>query len=541
MTFCDGENRMIESRRQWALIAAAALAVGACSDETPMMEPEPLTAPTGVTANATGPWAIDVTWNAVTGATSYRVERQRSGGAFQVVGEVSATTFADAALNPATVYGYRVTALAGSQSSPASGTITISTVGEELVGNISAQRTLDAGTIYVLRGVVQVQDGGELVIPAGTLILGDQASQGTLLVLRGGRIVADGTVDNPIVFTSGLPPGRRAKGDWGGVVMNGRSNCNFPAQDCLGEGNTGAYGGNDPNDDSGILRYVVIQWAGIEFSPDNELNGLTLNGVGAGTTIEYVQSHGGRDDGIEFFGGTVDLRYAIVTDASDDSFDWSTGWQGRGQFWIVQQDPNDGDNGFEIDNNEQNFEALPRTFGRIFNFTMVGRAAANPGSNTSDNAIVFRRGYAGEHACGIIVGFGEEGIDIDDAATIRLANNDSLTLHNTILFDNGRDLAGFASPGFSFAGDDDGVNPDIEADWASRQTSLTQADPMLADAYNRDTPNFAPMAGSPALAANGATCTPPNDGWFDTSADYYGAVADANDTWYLGWTEFPKN
>jgi hypothetical protein len=527
---------MFERRRLWGLTLAALLVGTACSDdEGGTTGPSELPAPTNVTASATSPWEIAITWSAVTGATMYRVERRSGTGSFTQLAEMSATSYTDAGLNPATTYEYRVIAVAGSQTSDPSTEVTEASVGEVLQGNINADRTLDAGTVWVLRGTVQVQDGATLTIEPGTLVLGDQPTQGTLLVLQGGRLVADGTAAEPIVFTSALAPGSRAKGNWGGIIINGRSNCNFPAGQCLGEGNTGAYGGNVPNDDSGILRYARIEWAGIEFSPDNELNALTLNGVGSGTVIEFVQVHGGLDDGIELFGGTVDLKYVLATDISDDSFDWSTGWQGRAQFLIAQLDPQDSDNGWEIDNNEQDFEALPRTYGRVFNFTLIGKPARDPGSNKSTRGILFRRGYAGAHGCGIVLGFGGAGLDVDDATTFRLANNDSLQLGETTFFDNGRDLgADFASPGVTYDPDDDSGNPTFEMDWAATETGLTIENPLLADPYDRSDPDFSPLAGSPVL---GACSSIPADAFFD-QVSYRGAVADAGDTWYRGWTTF---
>ena len=516
-------------------------AVSACGDD-PIVEPTVVNPPANVTAAAAGETSIMVSWDAVSNASTYRVERQVVGGTFGEVWTGAETQYTDTGLSAGTVYNYRVIAIVSDGTeSAASEPVSTATEGarrEELSGNFSADRTLDADTVYILKGVVQVQDGATLTIEPGTVVQGDKATQGTLIVLQGGKIMADGTAAAPIVFTSAQPEGQREKGDWGGLIINGRSNCNFPAGQCLGEGNTGVYGGSDPDDNSGVLRYVRIEWAGIEFSPDNELNGLTLNGVGAGTTIEFVQSHGGRDDGIEFFGGTVDLKHAVVTLASDDSFDWSTGWQGRGQFWIVQQDPDDGDNGWEVDNNEGDFEALPRTFGQIYNFTLVGRSGAGDGS---DLGILFRRGYAGAHSCGIVMGFGDPGLDIDDAATERLAGArvDSLTLTHTIFFENGRNDAAFASPGVNYSGDteSDGSTTDFEAQFGARMTGIQETNPMLADPYNLGDPDFSPNAGSPALAAG---CSPPSDGWF-TAATYLGAVADGSDTWYKGWTTGAAN
>jgi len=529
---------MYSSLKRVSLIAMALSVVATACDDDPV-EPvdNDVAAITGLAASATTETSVTLSWTASPDAANYTVQRQPVGGAFsEIASGVADVTYTDTGLTSGTVYNYRVIAVDsdGNASDP-SDPISVTTAGArrvDLVGNITGTRTLSADTVYVLKGVVQVQDGAVLNVPAGTVVVGDKATQGALLVLRGGMLNATGTVTDPVIFTSSAAEGSRQKGDWGGVILNGRSNCNFPAGQCLGEGNTGVFGGTEPGDNSGTLTYVRIEWGGIEFSPDNELNGLTLNGVGSGTTLHHIQSHGGLDDGIEWFGGTVDLKYAIVTLASDDSFDWSTGWQGRGQFWIVQQDPEDGDEGWEIDNNEGDFEALPRTFAQIYNFTMIGRpGAAGAGS---DHGILFRRGYSGNHSCGIVMGFGEAGLDIDDAATERLANNDSLTLTETTFFDNGRDLAGWATPGINFDPDEDaqaGVT-NFEETWATvAAKNNTQEDPMLTDPFNRADPDFSPMAGSPVL---GGCTTVPDDGFFDV-VDYRGAVADANDTWYQGW------
>lgn len=619
----------MSTRNRWALLTAIAgvIAMGACSNND--NGPDALTAPTGLSTTAIGQNEVSLSWNAVTGATGYQIERSGVGGSFSQVGTATTTSYTDTGLQQETVYTYRVKATRNSETSAASDPLTVETQGEvaldpptnvqaeelgetlvhitwtaaanatgyrvqraevggnfadvadvgavteytdeglthgtsylyqvqslldgrvsassqsasvttqpwvELVGNINNTRTLHADSTYLLKGVVQIQDGGKIVIPPGTTVRGDKGTQGALLVLQGGIIDAQGTASDPIVFTSSLPDGERTKGDWGGVIINGYSNCNFPQDECLGEGNTGKYGGTIPDDSSGVMTYVRIEFAGIEFSADNELNGLTLNGVGSKTVLHHIQSHAGLDDGVEWFGGTVDLKYGIVSDASDDSFDWSTGWQGRGQFWIVQQDPNDADQGWEIDNNEKDFESLPRTYGTVYNFTLVGRAEPNPGSNTSDLGIQFRRGYSGLHSCGIVMGFGDFGLTVDDAATHRLATNDSLRIENTIFFENGRDKDGWTSPGINFS---DAHLPDFDdAAWVlAAGKNNSEQNPMLTDPYNRDTPNFAPMAGSPALNAG---CTPPNDGFFD-QVSYFGAVADAGDTWYTGWTAFPDN
>ena len=150
----------------------------------------------------------------------------------------------------------------------------------------------------------------------------------------------------------------------------------------LGEADTGVYGGDNPNDNSGILRYVRVEFAGVEFSPDNELNGIAFQGVGRGSTYEFIQVHMNRDDALEWFGGTADIKYAVASNAADDSFDWTFGWTGRAQFIAIHQRGDDADNGIEADNNEFNNNLLPRSNPQIYNMTICGDPDANEGAES---------------------------------------------------------------------------------------------------------------------------------------------------------------
>lgn len=390
-----------------------------------------------------------------------------------------------------------------------------------LAGAITGERILSADTTYILQGTVTVDDAGVLRIPAGTLILGDVNAPPTVLIVRqGGQIYAEGTADAPIVFTSSNPPGQRARGDWGGIVINGRSLCNYPAEDCVGEGNSGTYGGDQLDDNSGVMTYVRIEYAGYEVSSGNELNALTLNGVGSGTTLHHIQAHFGSDDGIEFFGGTVDLKYALVTGASDDSFDYSTGWRGRGQFWIAQQDPNDAGNGFEVDGNEADYDAEPFTSPVIYNVTLVGKGGTGSASE-SEIGLLLRRGTAGAVHNAVVMGFGVGGLDIDNTETVDRVDSGDLVVANSIFFEN--------TPNFSADDDDDGIDDEAigtASAWGNRVT-----DPGLIAPYDRQAPDFRPADGSAALEG---FATPPEDDFFDT-VDFAGGVSPDGTPWYEGW------
>lgn len=510
----------------FAVLAMATIATTtACGDDPPpVAPPDPPPAPTNVTAAANGN-DVTVTWSGQ--GDTYIVERQAEGASFtQVATGVTATTYLDGGVSEG-VYAYRIIAVRdGLQSDPSDpALVTVKGVDprRDLTGTIAGVRTLDPDSVYILRGIVTVDDGGELHIPAGTLLQGDAATQPTALIVRtGGKIFSQGTADAPVVFTSTSPPGERRAGDWGGVVINGRSLCNFPADQCVGEGSSGTYGGTDVDDDSGVMVYTRIEFAGFEVSFGNELNALTLNGVGAGTEIHHVQTNVGLDDGIEFFGGTVDLKYALVTNASDDSFDYSTGWQGRGQFWIAQHNPDDADNGFEVDGNEDNYDARPLTAPTIYNVTLVGNGPGGNGGEKSDIGLLLRRGTGGVIHNAVVIGFGDQALDVDNTETL----NNGLELRNSVFADN-------KTP---FASDDDGIDEEAwfgNEGWANR----VETDALLADPYNREAPDFTPGAGSPLLTG---AATPPNDGFF-TVTNYIGAAAPGGEKWWTGWTSFAIN
>lgn len=391
---------------------------------------------------------------------------------------------------------------------------TIFIEGREVVvlqGKLTEDRTLSSDYDYLLRGAVFVNDGVTLTIEPGVTVYGEQAQNGTLIVSQGGKIMAEGTVDAPIVMTSDAVIGSRARGQWGGLIINGKAPTNQGVT--FGEGDTGAFGGTDPNDNSGVLRYVRIEYAGIEFSPDNELNGIALQGVGSGTVVEYVQVHMNQDDGIEMFGGTVNLKYAFVTGARDDSFDWTDGWTGKGQFWVAQQYGDDADNGFENDNSSKDNEATPRSAPTIYNVTLVG----DPDGPESDNGMLVREGAAGMYANFIVTGFNKVGLDVNNESTHKQADDGNLVIKNSIFFENGK-------ANFGDEKDDDGFD---EAAWAKGLDNF-ETDPKLADAFNKDNPNFT------SGTTDGTPASPPSDGFFE-AVNFIGGVSPSNN-WTQGWT-----
>ena len=382
-----------------------------------------------------------------------------------------------------------------------------------LEGRLNADKTLTAAYDYLLRGAVFVEGGATLTIESGVKIYGEQATNGTLIIAQGSKIMAEGTASAPIVMSSDAFEGSRARGQWGGLIINGRAPTNQGVT--FGEGDTGAFGGNNPADSSGVLRYVRVEYAGIEFSPDNELNGIAFQGVGSGTVVDHVQVHMNQDDGVEMFGGTVNLKYVMVTGARDDSFDWTDGWTGKAQFLVVQQYGDDADNGFEVDNSSKDNEAEPRSAATVYNATLVG----DPDGPESDNGLLIREGAAGVFANFIVTGFNKVGLDINNEATYAQVKSGKLVVKNSIFFENGKG-------NFSDEKDDDGFD---EARFAA-DNGNKETDPDLVDPFNKSAPDFTPGAEANAVAPT----SPPADGFFE-QVDFIGGVSPSNN-WTQGWT-----
>ena len=237
-------------------------------------------------------------------------------------------------------------------------------------------QSLERGT-YLLKGWVYVADGATLTIPAGTVIKGDKDTKAALIVEPGGKLIANGTADKPIVFTSEQAAGSRRPGDWGGLIICGKApnNNGVLAQQIEGGPRT-KHGGTDANDNSGSLQYVRIEFAGYPFKKDQEINGLTLGSVGAGTTIDHVQVSYSNDDSFEWFGGTVNCKHLIAFHGWDDDFDTDNGFSGKVQYGLSVRDSRIADasqsNGFESDNNASGSTAEPYTTATFSNITFLG-------------------------------------------------------------------------------------------------------------------------------------------------------------------------
>ncbi len=303
-------------------------------------------------------------------------------------------------------------------------------------------RTLTTGTRYRLQGFVTVPTGVVLTIQPGVVLFGERSSTASLIVERGGRIEAVGTPAQPIVFTSEFAPGSRANGDWGGVILAGRAAVNLAGGTGIIEGGTGTtYGGGaspNDNDTSGTLKYVRIEYAGIAFSPNNEINSLTLGAVGRGTTIDYVQCSFGGDDAFEPFGGTVNLRHVIGNAAVDDVFDGDNGWTGNVQFALGISNPDiadvSGSNGIENDNDGSGSGNTPLTAPTFSNITILGPRTQTTGAINANfkRGAHIRRNARTAIFNSVILGF-EPGLLLDGSGTVGAAQSGALAVEGTIV------------------------------------------------------------------------------------------------------------
>lgn len=403
-------------------------------------------------------------------------------------------------------------------------------------GEITEDTTWEAGSNVLLGSLVFVTSG-TLTIGEGVTVQGEAGS--ALIITTTGSIEARGTPSQPIVFTSSKAEADRARGDWGGIVLLGNAPINVDSGQIEGidaSDARGSYGGSDSAHDCGTLRYVRIEYAGFTIGADNELNGLTLGGCGSDTDLEWIQSHMGDDDGIEFFGGTASMRHVVISYAADDSLDWDEGWQGNVQFLVIKQEGAEGDNGFESDNLDDNNDATPRSNPTIYNATMLG--SNDP--DASQRAMNLRRGTAGTLRNFIIQGFPKESIDIRDDATVGNIENGDLSIDNTLIYEIGEGGDSYFSDEPTDGSDDDDDGGFVEEDWLNDDAGDDLlivgfgVDPLIADPYSR-TPDPVPAANSPAGDGEWYTGSP--GGWFD-EANYVGAFEPGGTNWMDGWTNF---
>lgn len=391
------------------------------------------------------------------------------------------------------------------------------------------------GQDILLRGPVFIRSGATLTIKPGVKVYGEKTTVGTLIVERGGKLNAVGTPNKPIIFTSDQPNPKR--GDWGGLILNGYATINRSGGIGEGEGDTGKFGctGSECNDEdsSGTIQYVRVEYSGVQFTPDNELNGIAFQGTGSGTVVDHVQAHMTKDDCFEWFGGMTNIKYAIASGCGDDSFDWTDGWRGKAQFVVVQQRGDEADNGIEADNLDKANDNLPRSNPTIYNMTIIGDPGTTYGSE-STHGLTLRRGTAGTLKNFIVMGFKKSGLRINNEATYKQIDAGALVFDNSIFYNN--------NPNWDTATCDKGKTGECTYTYPySVETFMTQMmknnrveDPKLGNPYDLEDPDFRPAAGSPALTGY---ATPPNDGFFEP-VDFIGGVDPDNDWTRAAWTTY---
>jgi hypothetical protein len=413
--------------------------------------------------------------------------------------------------------------------------------------------TWTSGNIYVLRGFIFVNDGQTLTIEPGTVIKGqpgDGAGASALIVSRGGIIDAEGESDNPIIFTAladdtddpeDLPLNTR--GQWGGLILLGKAPINHSAGETVIEGlpetdDRGVYGNGTPNDfttgvddNSGVVAYVSVRHGGTEIGAGNEINGLTMGGVGRGTTIHHIEVWGNDDDGFEWFGGTVNTSYLASMYNQDDAFDWDFGWRGQNQFWLAYQQPDfaGSDRGMELDGaHSGNLSATVFSEPTVFNMTLVG--ALNTGSGA--NCIYMTEGSGGYIRNSIVTNFraginlvttGDPGNKILD----RL-NAGKLDFDNNIFFS----IGAFTTVAEVASGTSDApTRAALETNLAAGNNTF--ADPQLAGIAEGSFDPL-PAAAGPAFEDLFTVPAAPVDGFTYETVTHKGAFGATN--WLLGWT-----
>lgn len=427
-------------------------------------------------------------------------------------------------------------------------------------------QTLAKGT-YVLKGWVYIANGAQLTIEPGTVIKGDNTTMASLIVEKGGKLIAQGTASEPIVFTSNQAKGSRKPGDWGGVIICGQARNNQDDMQIEG-GPRSHHGGSNDADNSGVLSYVRIEFAGYPFQTDQEINGLTLGSVGSGTKIDHVQVSFSNDDSYEWFGGTVDCKYLVSYNGWDDDFDTDNGFSGNVQFGLAIRNPRLADtsnsNSFESDNCSDGADIEPYTTCKFSNMTFVGPRGRDNFENTTSYinggeynpnngsalgrfqaAMHIRRGSRLNCYNSVAVGY-PIGIIIDGQRgnSVTMAEENIIKVQNVWFAD--MEILGSDFNGVYQDVRWDAVNNVLIDDTKysySHEYFLGQTGNEVADnasAWSLGDPinlgvNFMPQAGSPLLSAAS----------FDgisgmEQVSYIGAFA-AGDNWLEGWTNFDPN
>ena len=445
-----------------AVLTVVSLVFSSCQKDEEVF-PVPTVTSSGTLAGVTGATVtVKATISAPAGLKSITVLKNgiafdsKTYSAGEKTAEYSKDYVVEGAAGTVVTFSIQATDLKGQVSTISGVSVNVTAVPPkaivEVKGNLEGNVTWTADKIYKLVGFVRVgqEDAfgvitkkGVLTIQPGTVIIGERASKGALIVQRGSQIIANGTASAPIVFTSERAPGEREAGDWGGLVICGQAPNNLPndATNRQLEGGYGAFhGGTDPADNSGSLKYVRLEYAGIPINPNQEVNSLTLGSVGSATTIDYVQASFGLDDSFEWFGGTVNAKHLIAYKGLDDDFDTDNGFSGYVQFGVGIRGAaiadQSGSNGFECDNDANGSANTPFTSAIFANMSIIGaKGATNIAIDPLfQNGAQLRRNNKQKIYNTVITGY-PYGVYIDSqkgSAKVNAANGD-IDLQNVIL------------------------------------------------------------------------------------------------------------
>ncbi len=406
-----------------------------------------------------------------------------------------------------------------------------------VTGTLTADKTLTSDKIWILKGYVYVPNGIKLTVQAGTRVVSDVATKGALCIERGGKIEAIGTSSNPVVFTSGKAAGSRAPGDWGGIVILGKAPTNRTTTPVIEGGLDRPYGGTAADDNSGSLKYVRIEYAGIAAFANSEINGLTLGGVGNGTTLEYIQNCYANDDAYEFFGGTVNAKYLVAAYTADDDYDFDFGFVGKIQYAVSLRDPafvdgGDAGNGIESDNDNPPTLSPPFTRPVLSNLTLVGPNGAGNTAPNHNYANRWRRNSRFAIANSILIGYAKGGFSIEQDSTAGFYKRGVSVFQNNLVHSVINPYLTNANATVLTAAE---MKTIAESNGCITYTN--SADIKLKQPFNLTAPDFAPDAGSPALT--GATYTGDFADAFFIPGTFRGAIGTTN--WLTGWTRFFTN
>lgn len=569
-----------------ALAAVVAL-TSACnsSDSTGPSAPLPVL---GFSVTPTGSTSARVTFSGRS-SESYDIERaEAAAGTFASVTTIAVLTadgtqtYNDAGLKATTLYRYRVTSVKNGTRSASTAEATATTMAfgsaaATIATDITTSRTLFADTAYTLSGFIHVANGATLTIQPGTTIKGDYNVLGsTLMIMRGAKIQAVGTVDAPIVFTSSRPAGQRQPGDWGGLLLIGNAPDNRSGVvNIEGSGTDGTAivsgknypvqynGGTVATDNSGTLAYVRVEFGGFAPIQDQEFNSFTFAAVGSGTRASYLESLAGLDDSYEFFGGGFDLDHLVAFETADDVLDMSEGFSGRIQFVVamstVQLVPrtgggfysvdlegieNDGCNGTGCD---LGFDSAPFTIPLIANVTIIGCGQASCMGAGGGHGMMLRRGTGGYYVNSVFARWSTDGISLRDAVTYTRAGSTKtpsasadLQVRNVLFADVPKVFQDSSATQNLL----DLTANSLTLSTATAASLFTAIPAVGAAPTGLSAFDFSPATGSPIATGGLSTFTgaiATKAGTFVTGTAYLGAAAPGGAKWWTGWTAYVRN